>query len=57
MYYVEVETKTEAYYISNIDDLTTLMIPTTRLVGPFKYRTDVENYIITNKISRVIEIE
>jgi hypothetical protein len=57
MYYVEIETNPQKYNVYVVDDYKPVMIPTTRLAGPFRYRKDVETHIETNKVIRVLQIE
>ncbi len=60
MYYVKVGLIAEedcSYWDNERGGYTSVRLPTTRLVGPFKYRKDVEDYMSTNEVLEVIQID
>lgn len=59
MYYVKISSCEEYYSYWSItdDDYRSKPVMTTRLVGPFNYRKDVENYMESNDVVEVIQID
>lgn len=53
MYYAKISEQNDDYWLEDGEH----SIPTTRLIGPFKYREDIERFMETNDVLEVIQID